>query len=122
MIDAAPNRRTNRLNSLLKEVISDVIFKDVQDPDIHGHITVTQVEITKDLRQAKVFVSVIGTDQEKASTVEALNRSAGYIGVNAAKQVVIRYFPTLTFKLDNSVESYAKISDILDQIQTDTRS
>ncbi len=112
-----PSRRTNRLNSLLKEVISDTIHKEVQDPDLHPLFTITKVEVTKDLKHAKVFVSVIGSDSEKKASVAALNRSAGYIGVHAAKQIVIRYFPQLTFKLDNSVESYARISTLVEQIQ-----
>ena len=61
----ATKQRVDRLNSLLKEVISEVIRKEVQHPDINEFITVTRVDITKDLRHAKVYISIIGTDDKK---------------------------------------------------------
>lgn len=110
------NKRTVRLNSLLKEVISDVIRKDTRNPHIHRLLTVTRVEITPDLHYAKVYVSVIGTDLEKKETITALQNSAGFIAVNASKQVVMRYFPQLTFKLDDSVDQHIKIEKLLHDI------
>jgi ribosome-binding factor A len=122
MNEKTVSRRMHRLNSLLKEVISDVIHKVVQDPDIHRLLTVTKVEVAQDVRNAKVFISVIGNDTDKKKTVDALNRSAGFIGVHSAKQVVLRFFPTLLFKIDNAVETHAKISDLVDSIQEERRS
>lgn len=109
-------KRTDRLNSLLKEVISDVISRDVNDPEISRFCTVTKVEITPDLHQAKVFISIIGSEIEKNKTIDALQRSAGFIGKIASKKVVMRYFPTLTFKLDNSADDFMKIEMILQEI------
>lgn len=111
-----PVERKDRLNSLLKEVISDVIRRDVSNPHINGLITVTRVEITKDLHYAKVYVSVIGTPEQKAETIEALQSAAGFIAVLSSKQVVMRYFPTLTFKLDDSVEKHMRIEELLGKI------
>lgn len=109
-------KRTDRLNSLLKEVLSDVILRDVNDPNISRFTTITMVEITEDLHQAKVFVSIIGSDEERAKTIAALQNSAGYISKIASKKVVMRYFPSLTFKLDSSADDYQKIEMILQQI------
>lgn len=114
--------RTDRLNSLLKEVISEVIRKDVRNPHVNELLTVTHVEITKDLRYAKVYVSVIGSETEKQETLAALNSAAGFIAVNASKQVVIRYFPELTFMLDDSVEKHMRIESLLDKISTERQS
>src|SRR5665647_1450226 len=97
-------QRTDRLNSLLKEVISEVIRKDVRNPHVNELVTVTRVDITKDLHYAKVFVSIIGEPAVKAETIAALQSAAGFIAVTASRKVVLRYFPELTFKLDDSVD------------------
>ncbi|PCI94331.1 ribosome-binding factor A [Candidatus Aerophobetes bacterium] len=110
-------RRTDRLNSLLKEVISDVIRKDVNHPKVSEFLTVTSVDITKDLHFAKVFVSVIGSKEQKKDTVSALESASGFIAVLASKQVVLRHFPSLTFKLDDSVDAHLKIDTILKDIR-----
>jgi ribosome-binding factor A len=112
-------QRTDRLNSLLKEVISEVIRKDVRNPHVNELVTVTRVEITKDLHYAKVYISVIGTEAEKATTLEALQTAAGFIAVTASKKVVMRYFPALTFKLDDSVDQQMRIAKLLDEINTE---
>ena len=109
-------RRTQRLNSLLKEVISEVIFKEVRNPDISPLITITSVEITDDLSQAKVFVSVIGDDLERSKTLQALESAAGFISVSSAKKVVLRYFPKLIFKIDTTVDHQMRIEKILNEI------
>ena len=111
-------KRTDRLNSLLKEVISDIIRLRVRNPHVSDKLlTITSVDITKDLKYAKVYVSVIGTEEEKQQTINALQTSAGFIGVQAAKQVVMRFFPSLTFKLDDSADKQMRIDTILTQIQ-----
>lgn len=113
--------RIPRLNSLLREVFSEVILKEVRNPQVHPLVTVTAVDISCDLQHAKVYVSVIGTPVEKESTVKALQSAAGFIAVHASKKVVMRYFPTLIFKLDNSVEKQIHIDSVLDQIHTEQK-
>lgn len=115
-------QRTDRLNSLLKEVISEVIRKDVRNPHVNELITVTRVEITKDLHYAKVFISVIGDETQKAETLKALHTAAGFIAVTASKKVVMRYFPELTFKLDDSVDKHMRIEKILGEISNERES
>lgn len=110
-------KRTDRLNSLLKEVISDVIRREVRNPHVNELITVTRVDITKDLHNAKVYISVIGTQEEKEKTIVALQSAAGFIAVNASKLVVMRYFPALTFKLDTAVEKHMRIEELLKKIK-----
>src|SRR5580658_466888 len=97
--------RIVRLNSLLKEVISEVIHRDVQNPHVHRFVSVTSVDITSDLQHAKVYISVIGTAKEKEETILALQSAAGFIAIQSSKKVVMRYFPFLMFKLDNSVDT-----------------
>lgn len=114
-------QRTDRLNSLLKEVISEVIRKDVRNPHVNELVTVTRVDITKDLHYAKVYVSVIGEPAVKAETLAALQSAAGFIAVNSSHKVVMRYFPTLTFKLDDSVDKHMRVATLLNEISEEKK-
>ncbi len=109
-------RRTERLNSLLKEVITEVIREDVRNPYVPELLTITQVDISKDLHYAKVFFSLIGTDEEKLKAQQALQSAAGFIAVTSSKKVVLRHFPELTFKIDNSVDKHMRIEMALQKI------
>lgn len=115
-------QRADRLNSLLKEVISEVVTKEVRNPKVSPLVTVTRVEVSLDLQHAKVYISVIGTDEQKNETLEALQTAAGFIAVHASKKVVLRYFPALNFKLDTTVDKHLRIDEILNQIHEEQRS
>lgn len=112
-------QRTDRLNSLLREVISDVIRLDLKNPHVSDLITVMGVDITKDLRQAKVFISVIGSNIDKQETMIALDKSAGFIASTASKKVRMRYFPTLHFVLDDGVNHQMRIEELLQKIHNE---
>lgn len=116
-------QRTDRLNSLLKEVISEVIHKDVDNPDVAEFVSVTRVDISKDLRHAKVYISIIGDEETKEKTLNALEKASGFIGVHASKKVVMRFFPSLRFVIDNTVDKVMRIEELLQEIQQekDTR-
>lgn len=109
--------RVARLNSLLKEVISEVIHQDVRNPHVNKFVSVTSVDITSDLQYAKVYISVIGTDKEKQETIVALQSAAGFIAIQSSRKVVMRYFPELTFKIDTTVEKQMRIDSLLGKIK-----
>ena len=115
--------RIVRLNSLLREVLSEVIRDDVRNPLVAKFVSVTSVDITNDLQHAKVYISVIGTLLEKENTIKALQSAAGFIAILSSKKVVMRYFPVLTFKLDVAVEQQIRIDELLHKIKEehDTR-
>jgi ribosome-binding factor A len=117
-----PKERTDRLNSLLREVISEVIRRDVRNPRVNELVTVTSVDITKDLHYAKVYISVIGSEIQKAETIAALQSAAGFIAVNSAQKMTIRYFPELTFKLDNGVDKQIRVEELLRKINDEKKS
>jgi len=112
-------QRIQRLNSLLREVISDVIRRDVKNPHVPELITVTQVEITNDLHHAKVHVSVIDPNSNPKAVINELQKAAGFIGTVASKQVVMRYFPQLTFVLDESVTQHLRIEELIEDIRSE---
>jgi ribosome-binding factor A len=112
-------RRIERINSLLKEVLSDVIRREVKNPHLPQLITVTHVDVTRDLRHAKVYVSVIGEDAVKSEAIDVLQSASGFIGVQASKQVALRYFPELNFILDDSVDQQMRIDRLVADIQAE---
>jgi ribosome-binding factor A len=110
-------KRTDRLNSLLREVISDVIRKEVKNPIVSDLTTVTKVDITSDLCHAKVYVSVMGDLNTKKNTLHALKKASGFIAVKSSKLVVMRRFPDLMFKLDDSVDKHMRVEELLQEIK-----
>lgn len=113
--------RIEKLNSLLQEVLSEVILKDVKNPHIHQLLTITNVAVSRDLHTAKVHFSVIGDKEEKDKTLKALQSAAGYIAVNAAKKVTMRYFPQLQFFIDDSVDKQMHIHNLIEKMQLDKK-
>lgn len=109
--------RIERINSLLKEVIFDVIQKQVRNPHVNLFVSITRVDTSADLYHAKVYISLIGTDAEKEKVLVALESAAGFIAVQASKQVELRHFPSLTFKIDHAAEDHFKIEKILSDIE-----
>lgn len=108
-------RRTERINELLREAISDIVRRDVKDPRVSGLVSITEVNITPDLRKAKVFVSVMGTDEEKSDTFKALRTAAGFVQHALRTKVTLRRVPVITFVLDESMEYGARILTLLNE-------
>ena len=114
--------RTVRLNSLLQEVITEVIRRDFHhSANIDEFIAITKVEITRDLAYAKVYVTVIGDDQKKRRSLEALQKASRKIAVLSSKKVVMRHFPLLDFILDEGLDKQLKMEELLLKI-SDERS
>jgi ribosome-binding factor A len=108
-------RRTERLNDQLREEISDLVLRELKDPRIGGLVTITEVDVAPDLSHAKVFVSVMGTDEEKASTLRALGTASHFLQRELRRRLTIRRTPELEFVADHSLEHGARILSLLDQ-------
>ena len=115
-------KRLLRLNSLLKEVLAEVIMNEVRNPKVAKIVSPTRVEISNNMHYAVVYISVLGSDIEKKETIKALNSASGYISTIASKKMSIRYFPKLEFRLDNSTDTHLNIERILDKIHNDSPS
>lgn len=118
------NRRIQKINSLLKEAISDVIKKEVGHPKILGKvISITKVEVSKDLQHAKVFVSALtlssNNNKESKEIIDALQGSSKFITFKTSKQVNLRFFPLLHFIWDNIFSYQDKIEQILLNIKNE---
>ena len=108
--------RQEKLAEELRKEISSIIQKEVKDPRL-GFVTITKVEITHDLRYAKIFFSVLGEDKEYKKTRQALDSALGFIRSLIAQRVKLRFAPEIVFKEDRSSEYSIKIQKLLDEIK-----
>lgn len=113
-----PYKRSARLGELLLAEISEVVARDLKDPRL-GFITFTRVELSEDLRHAKVFASILGSEPEKARTLQGLASATGYIRRHLGRILRLRYTPELTFLIDESMEHGAKIAQLLRQLHVE---
>jgi len=112
--------RIARLRALFKEVTSEILQRQARDPRI-GFVSVTDVELSPDLRHAKIFVSVLGGAEEKARTMEALARAQGFIRTELARRIRLRHIPVVAFKMDESIERGARVDQLLRQVSESGR-
>lgn len=118
------SKRVPRLNSLLKEVIAEVLRKDIHHIENVSLelITITGVEITADLSYAKVFISILGAAEKKQQMFQSLQKFSGLIGSFAAKKVVMRHFPKLEFFLDETLDKQVRVQELLAKIANERES
>ncbi len=109
-------QRAERVGELLKEVVSELLQREVKDPRI-GFVTVTDVEVSGDLRHAKIFISILGEDEEKEKTLEGLNQARGFIRKELGHRLRLRHVPEILFRYDSSVKRGIKISQLLRKVK-----
>jgi ribosome-binding factor A len=114
-------KRSQRIQELLLEEISKLLQSGLKDPRI-GFTTLTRVEVSDNLKHAKVFVSVMGTEKEKSDTLEALKSAKGFIRNSLGKNLYLRYLPELEFKKDENAEHVEKITRIINDLRTESDS
>lgn len=108
--------RLGRINEEMKKELSNIINYDINDPRLTAMVSVTKVEVTNDLRYAKVFVSVFGNEESQKNSLEALKSSLGYMRREVGHRVKLRYTPELILELDNSIEHGMHINKILSKL------
>ncbi len=114
-----PNpHRQEKLGELIAVELSDLLRMRVKDPRV-GFASITHVEVSGDLRHAKIYVSVLGTEEEQADTIRALKHATGFLRHELASRLVLRYMPELVFKLDTSIEQGSRILELIRQIENE---
>jgi ribosome-binding factor A len=106
--------RMRRVNEVIRQVLGDVIAKDLKDPRI-GFVTVTDVDTSPDLRTARVYVSVLGDEADREKALAGLQSSHGFLQGRIAAELRMKRTPTLTFHYDESVDRAVRISRLLDE-------
>jgi ribosome-binding factor A len=109
------SRRVQKAAAAIREVVSMAILADLKDPRVQN-VTVTHVEVSPDMRQAKVYVSVMGDDTKQQLSLRGLQNSAGFLQSKVAKRIDTRYTPRLLFMLDLGVKRSIEISQILQSV------
>lgn len=112
------SRRTQKAAEAIREVVSMAILAELQDPRIRD-VTVTYVEVSGDLRHAKVHVSVMGDQKHQELSLRGLQSAAGFLQSKIARRIDLRYTPRLKFVLDQGVKRSIEISRILEQVLPD---
>lgn len=112
-------RRADRVGEAVREEVAAFLARDAKDPRISGLVTVTAVEMARDLRHATVFVSVMGDETAKTSTLEALSGMAPHLRGRVGRALRLQFAPELSFRLDQSVQRAARIETLLAQIKRD---
>ena len=110
--------RIDKVQEFIKQEVSQIIQKDIKDPRV-GFVTVTDVEMTRDLRHAKIFLSLMGSDEQKKATWEALNRALGFMRSEIGKRIRLRCTPELSLHLDRSLDYSNNIQKLLLQLEKD---
>ena len=108
--------RYDRVAQAIKKEASIILHDELKDPRL-GFITITRVELTQDLRSAKIFFSVLGKDDAHKKTKEALNSASGFIRRLIAQRINLRIAPEIIFKEDRSIEYSVRIQEVLEQIK-----
>jgi ribosome-binding factor A len=110
-----PSQRAERVGDLIKREVSQIIQYELKDPGI-GFVTITAVELSSDLRHAKIFYSVLGDEKAKEGSSSALKRACGFIQHEIGKKLRLKYTPEISFLFDPSVEYGARIETLITKI------
>ena len=114
----ADRRRIERVNGLLREEISNLIASQVNDPRLKGLITITQVQTASDLRNARVYVSVMGDESIRGEALAGIQSSASYLRRELRERVALRYVPFLRFMLDDAMLEADRLMHIIDNLDS----
>lgn len=111
------SRRTLRVSELLREELSALLQRSVRDPRLNRMLSITSVSVSNDLKQATVFVSAMGTEEEKSEVEKGLEAAGSYLRRSLGERLSLRYIPRLAFQLDDSIERGAKLNSIINSFE-----
>lgn len=114
------SQRPGRVQEAIRQEVSNIIHDQIRDPRL-GFLTITGVELTKDLRYARIYFSVLGEDKEKKLALRGLNSAKGYIKGILGDRIKLRYMPDIEFKIDDTLERTRHIYDLFEQIKKEKK-
>ncbi|MBM0065115.1 30S ribosome-binding factor RbfA [Alkalicoccobacillus gibsonii] len=107
--------RANKVAEQMKKELSDIMLRGLKDPRVK-FVTVTGVDVTGDLQQAKVFITVLGSEEEKEASLKGLNKAKGFLRSEVGKRIRLRKTPELEFEIDSSIEYGNRIESLLSDL------
>ena len=108
--------RIERVNSLIRQEISELLQRQIKDPRLSGLVSITEVDTSPDLKYAKVFISGMCDEGEKKETLSVLVSASGFLRNELARRLRLRHIPELDFRWDDSIEQGAHILELIDQV------
>ncbi|MHB0976042.1 MAG: 30S ribosome-binding factor RbfA [Candidatus Aquicultorales bacterium] len=114
------SERTEKVSETIKQHVSEAIQRELKDPRV-GFVTVTGVDVSPDLKQAKVYVTVLGGAAKRKETLDALNSASGYMRSGLGKRMRTKFTPHLTFVYDETVEKGLKIDRLISKVTKEDR-
>ncbi len=111
-------QRIDRISEQVRREVDRIIREELSDPRIQGTFSVTRAEVTRDLRYAKIFVSIL-EEANRAPMMAALKKAAGFVRHQLGESMIIRYAPELLFELDHNIEYGIHIASVLKQVHTE---
>jgi ribosome-binding factor A len=112
-------RRTERLNSVIQQEISQLLREQVNDPRLSSLISITRVSTSPDLRHTKVFVSTIGDNVDKEEILEGFTAASGFLRSQLATRLQLKHMPELSFHFDDSIERAARVLQLIDEVASE---
>jgi len=109
-------RRIARVNDLIRKEISELLMREIRDPRLGGLLSVTEVDTSPDLRHAKVFVSVMGSEEEKRGVEEGLAAASGFLRRSLGERLSLRHIPQLDFQRDESIERGSRLLELIKEV------
>ena len=109
------SHRNSRVAEEIKKELSDIIRNGMKDPRVKGLVSVTHVEVSRDISSATIYLSTLGDAEEQSNMIKACKQAGGYIRGELASRLNLRFIPELTFKPDNSIQTGARINALLNQ-------
>jgi ribosome-binding factor A len=113
-------RRAERVSNLIRQEICELLQEQVNDPRLSGLISVTKVSTSPDLKQAKVYVSVLGEQANKNEILQGFKSASGFFRRELSRRLILRFIPELSFEFDDSIEHGAKVLKLIEQVTTDS--
>ena len=114
-------RRTERINSLIRKEIGELLRDQINDPRLSNFISITRVSTTTDLKHAKVFVSVLENKTDEGEVLQGFTAASGFLRRELAERLRLKYIPELSFHLDDSVKRGAEVLKLIEQVAPDSK-
>ena len=108
-------RRTDRINGFLRQEISQLVSRELNDPRLSGVVTITRVETSEDLHYAKVYISILGDQEAKETVLRGMGSAGGFIRRELRSRITLRHVPEIRFLLDESLDETEHILRLMDE-------
>ena len=113
-------RRIERINQLIRQEISELLWQQVNDPRLASLISVTKVSTSEDLTEAKVFISALGNDIDKVEILKGFAAASGFLRKQLSHRLRLKHIPHLSFYFDDSIERGARLLELIDQVASES--